>query len=95
MPFRPSYRLLNQTKTGVSLTQEIQALYEKGKAIAEKFKEAEARKLHLDDGPRGKLKTASSVAFARFQLIPALPGFLEENPEIQISLDLSDRDVDL
>ena len=73
MPFRPSYRLLNQTKTGVSLTQEIQALYEKGKAIAEKFKEAETLILHLDDVPRGKLKIALRVAFARSQLIPALP----------------------
>ncbi|MCZ4352210.1 LysR family transcriptional regulator [Roseovarius aestuarii] len=89
------YRLLNRTRTGISPTQEGQEFFEKCKAMAEKFHEAEAMILHLDGTPRGTLRVASSVAFGKSQLIPALPTFLEENPEVQVSLDLTDRDVDL
>lgn len=89
------YRLLNRTRTGISPTQEGQEFYEKCRAMAEKFNEAEALILNLDGTPRGKLKVASSVAFGKSQLIPALPKFLADNPEVQVSLDLTDRDIDL
>lgn len=89
------YRLLNRTRTGVSPTQEGQEFFEKCKALSEKFKEAEALILNLDGVPRGSLKIASSVAFGKSQLIPKLPKFLDENPEVQVSLDLTDRDVDV
>ncbi len=89
------YRLLNRTRIGVTPTQEGQDLYEKCKAMADKFKEAEALILNLDGTPRGKLRIASTVAFGKSQLTPALPVFMEENPEVEVSLDLTDRDVDL
>jgi DNA-binding transcriptional LysR family regulator len=89
------YRLLNRTRTGVSPTQEGQEFYEKCKAMAEKFKEAEALILNFDGIPRGMLKIASSVAFGKSQLIPALPKFLDENPDVRVSLELTDRVVDL
>lgn len=90
-----SYRLLNRTRTGISPTQEGQEFYEKCKAMAEKFEEAEAMIHNLDGVPRGELKIASTVAFGKSQLIPALPEFMEENPEVQISLNLTDREIDL
>ncbi len=89
------YRLLNRTRTGVSPTQEGQDFYEKCKAMADKFKEAEAMIHNLDGIPRGELKIASTVAFGKSQLIPALPAFMEENPEVEVSLDLTDREIDL
>lgn len=82
------YRLLNRTRTGVSPTQEGQDFYEKCRAMADKFKEAEALIQNMDGIPRGKLKIACTVAFGKSQLIPALPKFMEENPEVQVSLDL-------
>lgn len=89
------YRLLNRTRTGVTPTQEGQEFYEKCKAMAEKYKEAEELILNLDGTPRGMLKIASSVAFGKSQLIPLLPKFLEDHPEVQVSLELTDRVVDL
>lgn len=89
------YRLLNRSRTGVSPTQEGQVLYEKCKALAKTFKEAEALIQSLDGVPRGTLRVASSVAFGKSQLLPILPQFLAEFPEIQVSLDLTDRDIDL
>lgn len=89
------YRLLNRNRTGVSPTQEGREFYEKCKAMADKFKEAEALILNLDGNPRGLLKIACTVAFGKSQLIQVLPEFMEENPEVQISLDLTDREIDL
>ncbi len=89
------YRLLHRTRTGVTPTQEGQDFYEKCKAMAEKFKEAEALIHNLDGIPRGKLKIAATVAFGKSQLIPALPQFMAENPEVKVSLDLTDREIDL
>jgi len=89
------YRLLNRTRTGVSPTQEGQEFYEKCQAMAEKFREAEALILNLDGVPRGNLRIVCSVAFGKSQLIPVLPKFMDENPEVQVSLDLTDREVDL
>ena len=89
------YRLLNRTRTGVSPTTEGQEFYDKCKAMAEKFKEAEALILNMDGVPRGKLKVASSVAFGTTQLIPVLPKFMKESPEIEVSVELTDRDIDL
>ena len=90
-----SYRLLNRTRTGVLPTQEGQEFYEKCQAMAEKFHEAEALIRNLDGVPRGKLRVTSSVAFGKSQLIPVLPQFLRAHPEVQLSLELTDRDVDL
>ncbi|MDP5220605.1 LysR family transcriptional regulator [Ruegeria sp. 2205SS24-7] len=89
------YRLLNRTRTGVLPTQEGQEFYEKCKAMADRFQEAEAMILNLDGIPRGELKITSTVAFGQSQLIPALPEFMEEHPEVQVSLDLTDREIDL
>lgn len=89
------YRLLNRTRTGVLPTQEGQAFYEKCKAMAEKFSEAEALILNFDGTPRGNLRVASTVAFGKSQLIPAMPKFLSDCPEVQISLELTDREIDL
>lgn len=89
------YRLLNRTRTGVLPTQEGREFYAKCKEMSEKYKEAEALIRNLDGIPRGKLKISCSVAFGKSQLIPRLPEFFEQNPEVQVSLDLTDRDVDL
>ena len=89
------YRLLNRTRTGVNPTQEGRDLYEKCKAMADKFKEAQALISNFDGTPRGKLKIASSVAFGESQLLPALAKFMDDYPEIEVSLDLMDREVNL
>lgn len=89
------YRLLNRTRTGVLPTPEGEEFYRKCKEMAEKFKEAEALISNLDGTPRGSLKIASTVAFGKSQLIPALPTFMDENPEVEVSVELTDRAVDL
>lgn len=89
------HRLLRRTKNGVSLTDAGQEYYEKCRAVAEKFAEAENHISSFNGQPKGVLHVASSVAFGKSQLIKILPEFLERFPEITVSLELSDRQVDL
>lgn len=89
------HRLLHRKKTGVSLTDEGRDYFGKCQAVAEKFMEAEAHVSGRDGRPRGVLRVASSVAFGKSQLIPNLHEFLELCPEVTVSLELTDRQVDL
>lgn len=89
------YRLLHRTKAGVTTTSEGQGFYEKCRAMAQKFHEAEEYVSNISSGPHGTLRVASSVAFGKSQLIPVLPGFLDRYPDITLSLELTDRLVDL
>src|SRR3989338_2699423 len=41
--------------------------------------------------PRGLLRVTAPVAFARQQLVPRLPEFLRQYPEVRLELDLADR----
>lgn len=89
------HRLLHRTRSGVSLTDDGREFYDKCRAVAEKFYEAEEHISRFDGVPRGTLRVASSVAFGKSQLISVLPAFLELYPEISVSLELTDRRVDL
>jgi len=89
------YRLLHRTKNGVSLTVEGREYYEKCRLVADRFNEAEEHISTLKSHPSGVLRVASSVAFGKAQLIPVLPEFLELHPDISVSLELTDRAIDL
>ncbi len=92
---RMGHRLLHRTRTGVSPTAEGRDFYARCKEVAEKVAEAEAHMQVLDGRPRGRLRVVSSVAFGKAQLVPALPEFLDRHPEITLSVELSDRPIDL
>ena len=44
---------------------------------------------------RGKLRVCAAVTFARIHLMPRLPEFLAQHPELEIEAVLDDRNVDL
>lgn len=88
-------RLLRRTRSGVSLTGQGSAFYTRCREMALKFHEAEAFISASQGDPSGVLRVASSVAFGKFQLIPALPEFFETFPDVKVSLTLSDRSVDI
>ena len=89
------HRLLYRTRAGVSLTDEGREFYEKCRVMAERFHEAEEHISSFNGRPKGVLRVASSVAFGKSQLITVLPKFLDLHPEITLSLELTDRRVDL
>ncbi|WP_108658560.1 LysR family transcriptional regulator [Acuticoccus kandeliae] len=89
---RLGVRLLNRSHQGISLTREGQVFFEKCVALAENVSEAEALVRSMGAHPTGTLRIASTVAFAKSQVMPLLPEFLERYPEIRISLEVSDSE---
>lgn len=89
------HRLLHRTRSGVALTDEGHAYFEKCSAVADKYSEAEDHIHNTKGVAQGVLRVASSVAFGKSQLITALPKFLDQYPQVSVSLELTDRQVDV
>ncbi|MDW3204952.1 MAG: LysR family transcriptional regulator [Alphaproteobacteria bacterium] len=92
---RLGVRLLHRSTRRMSLTEEGESFYRRCVEIAEKVAEAEAAMVSLGDHPQGTLRVASTVAFGKTQLLPHLPEFMRDNPDVRVVLELSDRPLDL
>lgn len=92
---RLSVRLLNRTTRGIALTEEGKAFYARCAEISRAVAKAELMVVSLGDHPQGTLRVASTVAFAKAHLVPLLPAFLDENDDLKLVLELTDRPIDL
>lgn len=88
-------RLLHRTTRRLSLTEAGSVFYGHCIRVAAEMEAAQAAVHHLDAAPRGLLRVTAPVTFGSHQLAHALPGFLARYPEVEVELDLSDRQVDL
>ena len=91
---RVGVRLLHRSQNGISLTKEGRAFHERCRAVAAEVAEAELFLSGLG-ALKGTLRVVATVAFGKVQLLPLLPGFLEAYPELRVSLELTDRVVDM
>ena len=92
---RLGVRLLNRSKRGLSLTEEGRIFHQRCAEVATRVAEAESFAAQMTDHPKGVLRVVSTVAFAKAQLMGTIPDFLAQYPDIQLSLELTDRKVDL
>jgi DNA-binding transcriptional LysR family regulator len=92
---RVSARLLQRTTRRVSPTQEGLALYERCQRLIFDVEEAENLFRHDAAQPSGMLRIDVPGRIGRLIIAPALPGFLERYPKIDISLGVTDRAVNL
>ncbi len=88
-------RLLNRSTRRVSLTEVGKEFHERCREIARSVEDAEALVASRLDHPQGTLRISATSAFAKAQLLPILPLFLAENPDLKLSLELTDREIDL
>jgi len=88
-------RLLNRSTHNFTLTDVGHEFYNRCATISENVTDAEALVLSLVDHPQGNLKIAATSAFAKSQMMHLLPDFLAKNPDITLSLELTDRSIDL
>lgn len=91
---RLGVRLLQRTTRSLSLTNEGIAYYER---ISRLLRELEEANDNLTSGgkPQGKLTISTSLDFGQWLLVQSIPQFLQQYPDIEIDLRLSDRLVDL
>jgi DNA-binding transcriptional LysR family regulator len=91
---RVSVRLLARSKNGVTLTDEGHAFYERCADIRRNIDAAEELVVSFGDHPKGLSRIATTVAFGKAQVLPALPAFMARFPDVKLSVDLSDRKLD-
>lgn len=88
-------RLLVRTTRSVTLTQEGSAFFEDSQRILGELAEAEAAVASGSGRARGHLRLSAPAGFGRRHVAPHLAAFQQQHPDIRITLDLSDRLVDL
>ena len=88
-------KLLHRTTRRVTPTTDGSAYYERARTLLEDMDELEASVLQSRNVPRGKVRVEMPSPVGRFLMIPALPGFVSQYPDIQLDLGCSERSVDL
>ena len=88
-------RLLHRTTRRVQMTQDGQAFYERCKDVLADMDELQAMFQQGVQALRGRLRVDMPVLIARDQVIPRLPEFLADHPQLEIELSSTDRRVDV
>jgi DNA-binding transcriptional LysR family regulator len=92
---RLGVRLLMRSTRSISLTFEGSAFLEDCQRILNDLANAEASVSLGGVKASGHLRVSAPAGFGRLHVAPLLRSFLEVNPEVSCTLDLSDRLVDL
>lgn len=88
-------RLLERTTRRVNVTADGQAYHQRARQLLDELDELEATLGRDQANPRGRLRVDSGGSIASAILIPALPTFRRQYPDIEVELGVTDRTVDL
>jgi LysR family transcriptional regulator for bpeEF and oprC len=88
-------RLLNRTTRSLSLIDLGTNFYERCREALTQLEGAENEVHEARGVARGRLRVDVPMALGRRLIVPALPRFTAQNPELTIQLSLNDRVVDL
>ncbi|HEX5311746.1 LysR family transcriptional regulator [Aquabacterium sp.] len=92
---RLGVKLLVRTTRRISLTHEGAAFLEDAQRLLADLANAEASVSAGGVKASGHLRVTAPAGFGRRHVAPLVPRFVAEHPEVSISLNLSDRVVDL
>lgn len=88
-------RLLNRTTRRLSLTETGRVYYERCKSILHDIEEIENIAGEQTGKVHGRLNISAPTSFGILHLKQAIPEYLKRYPQVQISLSLSDRFIDV
>src|ERR1700730_2852927 len=92
---RLGVKLLVRTTRGLTATEAGLNFYERARRSIEEADEAELAARGAGSGLAGKLCVCAAVTFARIYLMPRLPEFLAQHPDLEMEVVLDDRNIDL
>jgi DNA-binding transcriptional LysR family regulator len=92
---RLGVRLLNRTTRRIDLTPEGETYLNSARFILAEIDELEAAVGQSSTRPKGLLRVNTGTAFAVHALMPVLPEFLARYPEINLTIDVTDRRIDV
>ena len=87
--------LFHRHARGLILTEQGEMLYNTVRDVFHKLSMAESRLTESKDRPSGPLKVTTTPAFGSSWLTPCIKEFIDLYPEIDITLMLSDVELDL
>lgn len=92
---RLGVRLITRTTRGLSPTEAGQRYYERARRALEEADEAELAARGAGRGLSGRLRISAATTFARIHVVPRLPAFLSEHPELDLEVVMDDRVIDM
>ncbi len=92
---RLGVRLLNRTTRKISLTPEGELYLMEGVRLLDQMHDLEGRIGGGSKQPQGTVRIAATLGFGRTHIAPALSAFVQEFPQVDVQLHLSDRSVNL
>lgn len=92
---RLGVRLMHRTTRRLSLSEAGAALLARAERVLADLESLEVSITGLGTTPRGLLRVSGPLGFGESYLVPLLPAFFAQYPEIRVELELSDRFVDL
>ncbi|MDE0589431.1 LysR family transcriptional regulator [Halocynthiibacter sp. C4] len=88
-------RLFNRTTRSLTPTEVGQQFYGEALRILDAVGQAETVIAQYSGAPRGTIRMTSPLAVGRRIIAPLVPEFVEEHPDIEVRLRMSDRKVDI
>ena len=88
-------KLLNRTTRRVSVTPDGAAYYTRARGILEEVQDAEEALSQHSAAPRGRVRVDTPTLIARSVIVPALPYFFTQYPDIELALACNERHFDL
>lgn len=88
-------RLLNRTTRSISLTEMGRLYYERCKALLVEANEIDSMASEQNSTPRGTLTIGAPSSFGTMHFKNVITEYMKQYPQVQISLQLTDRFVDV
>jgi LysR family transcriptional activator of dmlA len=92
---RLGVRLMNRTTRRISLTAEGEAYLAEGSTLIEELNVLEQTIAGGHAIPRGLLRVHATLGFGRRHIVPAVSRFIQDFPQVEVQLHLSDRPANL
>lgn len=87
-------KLFQRHARGLVLTSEGELLYKTSRSVYAQLSSALSEIMESHHGMRGFFKIAATIAFGSIWLAPRLKHFLSPHPDLNVTLHLTDDDVD-
>jgi DNA-binding transcriptional LysR family regulator len=91
---RLGLKLFRRTTRSVQLTDDGRVYFEQCRAALAQIEDAELSITGQHKEPRGLLRMSVPSTYAHYRLLPRLPAFRAEFPQIELEINISNRNID-
>lgn len=88
-------RLFNRTTRSLTPTEVGKRFYTEAQNILDAVDEAETAVAQFSEAPRGTIRLTAPLAAGHRLIAPLIPDFIDQHPDIEVHMRMSDRKVDI